>query len=832
MKLHRFVFVSLLSLFVQSFFGSMQVTAQQKSFALITNERLTLGTEKNRSASVRLGDLDGDGDLDAVVANGRHWTQQNFAFFNQGRARFSVMRPLGKDRSTTYACELADLDGDGDLDIAIGNDMAMGEILLNDGTGRFESHGKFGEVASVRSLTIADMDGDGDKDILATCRGMQNRIYLNQGSADFKSGPTFGTKSDSTIDVAVGDVNQDGNPDLILANRDGQQNFVLLNDGKLGFKERRPFGTGRDQSRAVAVGDVNGDGKLDWVIGNIGQSNALFLGDGKGGVEKTIEFGNEKNRTYTVAIADMDSDGDLDIVTGNAGQPNFVYLNEGDATGFIGASFGGSQATYGLSVGDLDGNDLPEVAVANSDGLNFVYLNRIRKQSGPAKRSQMPAKPQQNSNLSSATPTTNWPAFRGTGARGVADGFPIRSEWNADKTVGEVQGVLWQKDVPGLGHSSPVVFDDRIYLLTAVAKSGDAPLKVEAGGKPTAADDNGVQVWLVVCYDKHKGNELLRKTVFRGKPRATRHAKATHANTSVCVDGKHVLAFLGSEGLHCFDLNGKLLWSRDLGVINISKYGIGWGFASSPSLHGEKIAIVCDDPNGPFVAALRLKDGKELWRASRKGICERSWGTPLIHEGKESTQIVVNGWPWIMSYDLDSGRELWRIKGGGDNPVPTPFVANGWFYITNAHGGPSPIFVIRPEARGVLEVVESGRDSEETAVVWSVAKGGSYMSTPVVYGDYLYLGNSNGVVRCFHAKTGKKIYEQRLGRGAGVIASLVAADGKIFCASENGTVYVLAGGPEFKVLSESPMGEPCLATPAISAGVMYFRTTRRLIAIK
>ena len=287
-----------------------------------------------------------------------------------------------------------------------------------------------------------------------------------------------------------------------------------------------------------------------------------------------------------------------------------------------------------------------------------------------------------------------------------------------------------------------------------------------------------------------------------------------------------MVAFLGSEGLYCYDMDGKLLWERDLGVVNISKYGIGWGFASSPAVHKDRIAVVCDDPDHPFLAMLRLSDGEELWRVSREGDCERSWGSPFIHAGKDVTQVVVNGWPWIVSYDLETGKEIWRLEGGGDNPVPTPFEANGWIYITNAHGAKSPIYVVRPDARGNLS-----EQSSEGPVVWSVERGGSYMSTPVVYGNELFLGNSNGVVRCFDSKTGEKRFEQRLGKEAGVIASLVAADGKIYCASENGNVYVLAAGPEFKLVASNAMKEPCLATPAISEGVLFIRTTRRLVAI-
>ena len=201
----------------------------------------------------------------------------------------------------------------------------------------------------------------------------------------------------------------------------------------------------------------------------------------------------------------------------------------------------------------------------------------------------------------------------------------------------------------------------------------------------------------------------------------------------------------------------------------------------------------------------------------------------MIHASPERTQVVVNGWPWIVSYDLETGNELWRIRGGGDNPVPTPFEANDRIYITNSHGGQSPIFVVRTQASGDISLTKEAPAND--AVVWSTSQGGSYMSTPVVYRGYLYLGNY-GIIRCFNAITGEKIYEKRLGAGAAIISSLVAAEGKIYCASENGTVYVLAAGPEFKILARNTMGEPNFATPAISQGVLYFRTTQSLMAIK
>jgi outer membrane protein assembly factor BamB len=803
----------------------------------VTGTRLTLGTEAALSASVRIADLDGNGELDVVVANGRHWPGQNYVFLNQGRTRFSVQRELGSEQCTSYAAEPADLDGDGDIDIAVGNDMAPGRVYLNDGAGRFEFGPTFGEISSVRSLAVADIDRDGDLDVLSTCRGRPNQIYLNDGNGHFAAGKPFGNERDSTIDVAVADWNRDGHLDLVLANRDDQQNSILINDGHMNFTTVIPFGTQKEQTRAVAVADLNGDAQPDVIAANIGQPNRVYLADGKGGFAATIDFGREDGRTYALAIADMDNDKDLDLIVGNVGQENAVFFNRGDGKSYSEVRFGDARsASYGVDTGDLDGDGFADIVVANSDARNNIFLNRTARSAGGSHKSTTnklstgPTSRVMPLNQEGRDRTPDWNSFRGNRARGIADGFPVRTAWNADKAAGDVTGVLWTTRVPGLGHSSPVISGDRIFLATAIAAEGKAPLKVGRGGQPDAADDKGEQSWVVLCYDRRTGEELWRKTSHQGRPRATRHAKATHANTSIAVDGDNVVAFFGSEGIHCYDLDGNLKWSQDLGVINISKYGIGWGFASSPVIHNDRIAIVCDDPDNPFVATLRLSDGEEIWRTSRKEICERSWGTPLVHTRETKTQVVVNGWPWIVSYDLNTGEQLWRIRGGGDNPVPTPFEANGWIYITSAHGAESPIFVVRPDASGDVSPPEETGSSD--SIVWSTRRGGSYMSTPVVYGDYLYLGNTNGVVRCFHARTGEKIYEKRLGSGAAIISSLVAADGKVYCASENGIVYVLKAGPEFEILARNQMGEPCFATPAISRGVLYLRTTENLIAIR
>ena len=355
--------------------------AEDRTFE--SSSRLTLGTDVNLSASVRIADIDRDNDLDVILGNGRHWPQQNFLLINQGRARFNIQRRLGEDRCTTYAAEVADLDGDGDLDIAVGNDMAPNRVFLNDGSGRFQPGAEFGEVSSVRSLALVDIDRDQDVDILATCRGRQNQIYLNDGTGRFGAGRPFGDRGDSTIDVAVADMNRDGHLDLILANRDGQQNYLLLNDGRTNFERQVPFGSGSDQTRAVAVADLNGDGNSDVVAGIIGEANAVYPGDGKGNFGAAVKFGREDGQTFALVVADLNNDGNPDLVAGNVEQENAVFFNLGDGRTYREVRFGDrSHATYGLDAGDLNGDGFLDIAVANSGSRNFVFLNRPLKRTG------------------------------------------------------------------------------------------------------------------------------------------------------------------------------------------------------------------------------------------------------------------------------------------------------------------------------------------------------------------------------------------------------------------------------------------------------------------
>jgi outer membrane protein assembly factor BamB len=369
-----------------------------------------------------------------------------------------------------------------------------------------------------------------------------------------------------------------------------------------------------------------------------------------------------------------------------------------------------------------------------------------------------------------------------------------------------------------------------VLTATAVRESGEAPLRLGIFGDSDGADDNVGQRWMIYCLDSRSGRILWHRVAKEGRPRAGRHVKATHANTTLATDGHYLVAFFGSEGVHAYGLDGTHRWSRDLGPIDVSKYGIGWGFAASPVIFRDRIFLQCDAPANPFLAALSLADGRELWRTPRKEVCERSWATPFVYDDGKSAQVVANGWPYVVSYDVDTGKEIWRLRGGGDNPIPAPFAADGLIYVANGHGS-APVFAVRPTARGDISLKDGAVSNAD--VVWSDGQNGAYIQTPLVYRGLLYSGTNAGVLKCYDAQTGARHYQQRLTASASAAfsASPVAGDGKVYCTGEEGDVVVVRAGSAFEVLARNQMGESCMATPAISKGTLYFRARSHLVAI-
>jgi outer membrane protein assembly factor BamB len=422
---------------------------------------------------------------------------------------------------------------------------------------------------------------------------------------------------------------------------------------------------------------------------------------------------------------------------------------------------------------------------------------------------------------------TNWPSFRGPGASGVADGLPLPADWDGPTS----RNVRWKTPIPGLGHSSPIIWGNRLFVSTAISGVEKPELKVGLYGDIGSVQDNTSHRWVVYCLDTQTGKIVWEKTVYAGVPKVKRHPKATHANSTLATDGRHLIAFFGSEGIYCFDMDGTQQWKRDLGVLDSAFYvapEAQWEFASSPIIYQDSVLIQCDVLNGSFVAALNIKDGTDLWRTPRADV--PTWGTPTVHADGAAAQMIVNGYKHTGGYDVRTGKELWRLKGGGDIPVPTPVVAHGLVFITNAHGPMAPIYAIRLNATGDISL--AANESSNQFVAWSYPRDGAYMSTPLVYGDYLYNTRINGVLNCYEAKTGTRAYQQRLGGGtSGFSASPVAGDGKVYIPSEDGDIYVVKAGATFELVSRNTMGEICMASPAISGGVLYFRTQSHVVAV-
>lgn len=419
-----------------------------------------------------------------------------------------------------------------------------------------------------------------------------------------------------------------------------------------------------------------------------------------------------------------------------------------------------------------------------------------------------------------------WPQFRGPYASGIMENVDLPEAWN----INTGENILWKSDIPGLAHSCPVIWDDKLFVTTAISGSGNDSLKVGLYGDIDEVGDRSVHEFWLYCLDKYTGKLLWKQLAHQGTPRTERHTKASHANPTPATNGKYVLAFFGSEGLYCYDFDGKLIWKKDFGTMNAGPYSdpdVEWGFASSPILHEGRVVVQCDFLGEGFIASLDVETGKEIWRSPREEIS--TWSSPNFYNRGSERQIVVNGWKHIGGYDFDSGEQIWNLAGGGDAPTPTPIFAHDLIYIHGSHGRWSPIFAIRPESRGDITLDKDSTSNE--FIVWSIKRGAAYMPTNLVYGDHLYNLRMNGNLSCFDAKTGALIYKEQIPDASGITASGIASGGKLYYSLEQGDVVVVKAGTEFEILSRNPLEDILMATPAISEDMLFFRTQKRLVAV-
>lgn len=426
----------------------------------------------------------------------------------------------------------------------------------------------------------------------------------------------------------------------------------------------------------------------------------------------------------------------------------------------------------------------------------------------------------------STVPAQNWPQFRGPHATGVVEGSAQPVKWDASTQT----NVRWKTKIPGLSHSSPVVWGNKIFVTTAVSSAAKDETRFGLYGDVAPVKDNPEHTWKVYAIDKQKGTILWERSAYTGIPKVKRHPKSTHAAATPVTDGKYLIAMFGSEGLYAYDLNGKLLWKQDLGVLDAGWFydvDYQWEYANSPIIYKNLVIIQADIQKDSFIAAYDIKNGKLVWKTMREEL--PGWSSPTVYEGKTRAEIVTAGAKAIRGYDPTTGKELWKLGPMAEIATPTPFAAFDLIFVTSGYRPVQPIYAIKPGASGDLTLKENQTSSE--FIAWSKDRGGPYMPTPIVYGDLLYTCSNNGVLTAYNAKTGERVYQERLGgTGGAFTSSPVASDGKIYLSSEDGDVFVVKAGPKYELLSKNPVGEVMMATPAISDGLLIVRTVSHLFA--
>jgi len=420
----------------------------------------------------------------------------------------------------------------------------------------------------------------------------------------------------------------------------------------------------------------------------------------------------------------------------------------------------------------------------------------------------------------------NWPQFRGPGATGVAEGLPQPVKWDAANQ----QNVRWKTAIPGLSHSSPVVWGNKVFVMTAVS-SGTDEKRYGLYGDVAPVKDDPKHTYKVYALDKQKGTILWERVAWEGIPKIKRHPKSTHAASTPVTDGKYLIALFGSEGLYAYDLNGKLLWKQDIGVLDAGWFydvDYQWEYGSSPIIYKNMVIVQADIQKDSFIAAYDIKTGKLIWKTPRTGELP-GWGSPTVYEGKMRAELVTAGAKAVRGYDPMTGKELWTLGPMAEIATPTPFAALDLIFVTSGYRPIQPIYAIKPGASGDLTLKDKQTSNE--FIAWSKDRGGPYMPTPIVYGDLLYTCSNNGVLTAYNAKTGERVYQERVGgTGGAFTSSPVASDGKIYLSSEDGDVFVVKAGPKYEFLAKNPVGETIMATPAISDGLLIVRTVSHLYA--
>ena len=410
------------------------------------------------------------------------------------------------------------------------------------------------------------------------------------------------------------------------------------------------------------------------------------------------------------------------------------------------------------------------------------------------------------------TPEKYWPQWRGPYATGVSRTADPPVEWS------ETKNIRWKAEIPGRGSGTPVIWGDKVFVLSAVPVGVDgAPAHEARGGVRPRIPHR----FVVMALDRKTGKVIWERTAREVMPHEGSHPQwGTWASSSAMTDGQRVYAFFDSFGLYAYDMDGKLLWEKDLGDKRMrSEFGEG----QTPVLHGNRIVIQWDHQGPSFVTALDAQTGNEIWRSERQEI--DSWGTPLVVESGGRAQVITAAMNKVRSYDLETGKIVWEGPGLTMNPIPSPVFENGMVYATSGFRGNKLLAIRLDEAKGDI--------TGTSAIAWSLDQDTPYVPSPLLYDGVLYLLKSNsGILSAYDAKTGKPHYQlQRLDGVPNVFASPVGAKGRVYLPGQEGTTLVIKHGPVFEVLAKNALDDGFDASPALVDGELYLRGFKNLYSI-
>jgi outer membrane protein assembly factor BamB len=412
----------------------------------------------------------------------------------------------------------------------------------------------------------------------------------------------------------------------------------------------------------------------------------------------------------------------------------------------------------------------------------------------------------------------NWHQWRGPLATGMAPQGDPPLKWDSQTNV------KWKATIPGKGSATPVIWEKRVFVLTAIdsgraAKAGDLPKSDGRYFKRTRAPKTYYK-FVVLCLDRQTGKILWERTATEQVPHEGIHPTHSYAAASPTTDGKYVYASFGSRGIYCYDMAGKFRWKRNLGLMQ-TRYG--WGEGTSPVIHGDTLMVNWDHEGASFIIALDARTGETRWKVDRKE--PSSWATPLVVEHRGKSQVIVNGKNRVRSYDLATGKVLWQCGGQTINAIPSPVAVDGVVFCMTGYRG-SAAYAIPLDATG--DITDKGK------TLWSYSRGTPYVPSPVLAGDRLYFTQGNNpLLTCLNIKTGKAVIDrQRLPGLNTLYASPAGARDRLYLTDREGTTLVIRRADKLEILATNRLEEPVDASPAIAGKQLFLRGHEHLYCIE